>query len=139
MATVSRVLLPSPLTLLILRRNVTAKADIRPSDVAFEVDSVDAVFQQLVERGGASVVEPPFDAHDEGGKVRMATVRTFGDTTHTLVERGRYSGVFLPGYKAVPTRDHLLSKKLQLPDVELEVIDHCVGNQDWNEMEDACD
>lgn len=26
-----------------------------------------------------------------------------------------------------------------LPSVSLEVVDHCVGNQDWNEMDNACD
>ena len=36
---------------------------------------------------------------DDGGTVTFATVKTYGDTTHTLVEKGNYKGLFLPGYK----------------------------------------
>lgn len=32
-------------------------------------------------------------------EVRFATVQTYGDTTHTFIERGDYKGLFLPGYK----------------------------------------
>lgn len=87
-------------------------------------------------RKGASVVAPPHIAADDNGKVRLASIRTYGDTIHTLVERGSYSGVFLPGYRALPSANDPLSALL--PQVNLEVIDHCVGNQDWNEMDDVC-
>lgn len=36
---------------------------------------------------------------DEFGEVKMAILKAFGDTTHTLVERKNYRGPFLPGYK----------------------------------------
>lgn len=36
---------------------------------------------------------------DEFGEVKMAVLKAFGDTTHTLVERKNYRGPFLPGYK----------------------------------------
>ena len=32
-------------------------------------------------------------------KVRFARVQTYGDTTHTFIERGNYKGLFLPGYR----------------------------------------
>lgn len=54
---------------------------------------------------------------------------------HTLIEKHNYQGAFLPGYRAIHEVDPL-SK--YLPAVNLEVIDHCVGNQDWNEMDNAC-
>jgi 4-hydroxyphenylpyruvate dioxygenase len=31
--------------------------------------------------------------------VRFAKVQTYGDTTHTFIERANYKGIFLPGYK----------------------------------------
>ena len=105
-------------------------------DVAFQVDSVDAVYRQAV-RKGASVVAEPHASADELGKVRLASIRTYGDTVHTLVERGSYSGVFLPGYRPVVFGKDPLSELL--PSVQLEAIDHCVGNQDWNEMDDVCE
>ena len=71
---------------------------------------------------------------DEDGTVRFAVVQTYGDTTHTFVERGNYRGKFLPGYKDPPTQDVLLEK---LPVVGANIIDHVVGNQPDLHMEDA--
>jgi len=110
-------------------------ADI-PQDVAFEVDSVDAVYEAAV-RNGAQVVASPSITKDSNGQVKMATIKTYGDTTHTLVERKEYCGVFLPGYRSEEGKLDPLSRFL--PIVGLEAIDHCVGNQDWDEMEDVCD
>lgn len=105
-------------------------------DVAFEVDSVDAVYEAAV-RNRAQVVASPWTSKDAYGHVKMATIKTYGDTTHTLVERKQYSGIFLPGYRSETSREDPLSGFL--PSVGLEAIDHCVGNQDWDEMEDVCD
>jgi len=63
-------------------------------------------------------------------------VKTYGDTTHTFVERLNYPGLFLPGYKVHPSRDLLAAK---LPEVGLNFIDHVVGNQPDAEMEPASD
>jgi 4-hydroxyphenylpyruvate dioxygenase len=58
--------------------------------------------------------------------VRLATIRTYGDTVHTFVERGSYRGAFLPGYRAVdgatPDSGMLLG------------IDHIVGNVELGRM-----
>jgi 4-hydroxyphenylpyruvate dioxygenase len=64
----------------------------------------------------------------------MATIRTYGDTTHTLIERTNYHGAFLSAYRAVDQVDPLSA---YLPQISLEAIDHCVGNQDWNQMNAA--
>lgn len=105
-------------------------------DVAFEVDDVEGVYRQAVSQGAASV-QPPRTKSDEDGSVTTAIIETYGDTTHTLISRTSYSGPFLPGYRAIPAskRDPL---QALLPPVRLEAIDHCVGNQDWNQMEAAC-
>jgi 4-hydroxyphenylpyruvate dioxygenase len=109
--------------------------DVRFTDVAFEVDSVDAVFNAAVERG-AVVVSKPAIRKDVHGWVKVATVKTYGETTHTLVERKHYSGTFLPGYRSESGKDPLST---YLPRVGLKTVDHCVGNQDWGEMDDICD
>ncbi|RMZ07095.1 hypothetical protein D0864_02069, partial [Hortaea werneckii] len=45
---------------------------------------------------------------------------------------------FLPGYRATPAaQDDPITTIL--PNINLEAIDHCVGNQDWQEMDAACD
>jgi 4-hydroxyphenylpyruvate dioxygenase len=105
-------------------------------DVAFEVDNVEAVYRQAVEQGAVSV-QPPRKRSDENGFVTTAIIRTYGDTTHTLISRDSYNGAFLPGYKSVPASKLDPLQRL-LPSVKLEAIDHCVGNQDWGAMEAAC-
>lgn len=106
-------------------------------DVAFEVDNVEAVYDQAVEQGAVSVQEPR-KSYDENGFVITAIIRTYGDTTHTLISRDSYTGVFLPGYKPVSASKVDPLQDL-LPPVTLEAIDHCVGNQDWARMEEACE
>jgi 4-hydroxyphenylpyruvate dioxygenase len=106
-------------------------------DVAFEVEDVIGVYTRAVERGAVGVREPKTLKDENGkGEVIMATVKTYGDTTHTFVQKKGYGGVFLPGFKKVEWVDPLASF---LPNCDLQVIDHCVGNQDWDGMEEACD
>jgi 4-hydroxyphenylpyruvate dioxygenase len=100
------------------------------------VDNVEAVYQQAVEQDAISV-QPPRKTYDDDGSVTTAIIRTYGDTTHTLISRDSYHGVFLPGYRSIPSTKVDPLQKL-LPSVHLEAIDHCVGNQDWGAMEAAC-
>ena len=65
----------------------------------------------LLHRGkkkGVKVVKDIFEEEDEFGKVRFAIVQTYGETTHTFIERHNYKGLFLPGYKAAKMKDCLL-------------------------------
>jgi 4-hydroxyphenylpyruvate dioxygenase len=84
-------------------------------------------------------VQEPRRVTDEYGTVTTAIIRTYGDTTHTLICRSQYDGVFIPGYKAVPASKGQSALQRLLPPVSLEAIDHCVGNQSWGAMEAACD
>ncbi|OAA70989.1 4-hydroxyphenylpyruvate dioxygenase [Akanthomyces lecanii RCEF 1005] len=103
-------------------------------DVAFEVDNVAAVYESAV-KGGAVAVQPPRTiTDDEHGSVTTAVIRTYGDTTHTLISRAGYTGVFMPGFRAGKPSTSVVAA----PAVPLARIDHCVGNQDWDEMNDAC-
>lgn len=104
-------------------------------DVAFQVDDVHKIYRRAIENGAIGVSEPKV-LSDENGKVVVASLKTYGDTIHTLVDRANYTGTFMPGYRAVTESDPVSAF---LPKVTLEAIDHCVGNQDWNEMEAACD
>src|SRR5437016_11589137 len=67
-------------------------------DIALEVDDVRASYCTAVERGAVGVVGPTA-REDEHGVFEFATIRTYGDTTHTFVNRDRYRGVFAPGYR----------------------------------------
>ncbi|KAG8160146.1 hypothetical protein KVR01_009682 [Diaporthe batatas] len=105
-------------------------------DVAFEVDSVEGVYDRAVSQGAESV-QPPTVLSDKGdaGSVTTAVIRTYGDTTHTLISRNGYHGIFLPGFREAK----LPTATVALPDVKMARIDHCVGNQDWDAMVAACE
>lgn len=103
-------------------------------DVAFEVDDVRAAYNTAVANGAISV-QSPVTMYDKDGEVVTAVIETFGDTTHTLVGRCHYRGAFLPGYRAVDAQDPVNDF---LPAIEIEGIDHCVGNQDWDQLQQTC-
>lgn len=104
-------------------------------DVAFTVDNVEAVYSKAVQNG-AKTLYAPRTVSDQYGICKYARICTYGDTTHTLIERGGYRGAFLPGFVAVGEKEPL---NVHLPPVKLAQIDHCVGNQDWKEMDAVCD
>ncbi|XP_049721834.1 4-hydroxyphenylpyruvate dioxygenase isoform X4 [Elephas maximus indicus] len=102
-------------------------------DIAFEVEDCNYIVQKARERG-AKIVREPWVEQDKCGRVKFAVLQTYGDTTHTLVEKINYTGCFLPGFEAPTFMDPLLSK---LPSCNLEIIDHIVGNQPDQEMASA--
>jgi 4-hydroxyphenylpyruvate dioxygenase len=97
-------------------------------DIALETTDAELCFRTTVERGARPVREP-FIAEDAHGKVKLATIATYGDAVHTFVERLDYDGPCLPGFQAMP------EDPLARP-VGLKHIDHIVGNVDWNQMEE---
>ena len=68
-------------------------------DIALEVPDVDRCIAQA-RKAGATVVREPEDITDEHGTIRIAAIATYGETRHTLVDRSRYDGPYLPGYVA---------------------------------------
>jgi len=104
-------------------------------DIAFEVDDAKAVYDTAIAKGAVGVQKPTTLRSKSDGEIVTAIVTTYGDTTHTLVERSGYRGVFMPGYQAMKILDPIAR---YLPSIPLEAIDHCVGNQGWNELEAIC-
>jgi 4-hydroxyphenylpyruvate dioxygenase len=99
-------------------------------DVAFTVEDAKACYDMAIAEGATSV-EAPHELKDDNGSVVLATIRTYGTTNHTFVERKNYKGAFLPGYSPSQTVDPFAT--FTAP-VGLEFIDHCVGNQPDQEM-----
>eukprot|EP01006_Ploeotia_vitrea_P024082 TRINITY_DN56808_c0_g1_i1.p1 TRINITY_DN56808_c0_g1~~TRINITY_DN56808_c0_g1_i1.p1 ORF type:complete len:383 (+),score=225.64 TRINITY_DN56808_c0_g1_i1:108-1256(+) len=104
-------------------------------DVAFTVTDCRGIYAKAIKRGAVSIREPE-ELKDEDGTVVIATVKTYGDTVHSFVERTNYKGEFLPGFRKVDTKDPLATL-LESP--ALQYIDHCVGNQPDNKMIEAAD
>lgn len=105
-------------------------------DISFAVEDLDVIVNRARERG-AKIVRDIWEESDEFGSVRFATLQTYGDTTHTLVDRSKYKGLFLPGFKEHYAKDDALLTKLPRPN--LQFIDHIVGNQPDRQMEPVAD
>jgi 4-hydroxyphenylpyruvate dioxygenase len=100
-------------------------------DIALEVPDVDRCIAHA--RGqGAAVLDEPHDLCDAQGAVRIATIATYGETRHTLVDRSRYTGPYLPGYVA---RSSTYVKHPGSPKRLFQALDHVVGNVERGEMD----
>jgi len=103
-------------------------------DVGFKCDNPARIYEFAVKKGAKSVMKPT-TLKDEHGTVIVAKIETYGGVIHSLINDDNYSGVFMPGYKKVEDVDPMYEK---LNHVGLGFIDHCVGNQPDNEMENVC-
>jgi 4-hydroxyphenylpyruvate dioxygenase len=100
-------------------------------DISLAVPDVDRCIAHA--RGqGASVLEEPHDVTDEHGTVRTAAIAAYGDTRHTLVDRSRYSGPYLPGYVA---RTSSFARRPGAPRRLFQAVDHVVGNVELGAMD----
>ncbi|MDN5934423.1 MAG: VOC family protein, partial [Pseudonocardia sp.] len=95
-------------------------------DISLEVPDVDRCVAHARTEGATVLVEP-HDVSDEHGTVRTAAIATYGETRHTLVDRSRYSGPYLPGFVArggVTAGPRLF-----------QALDHVVGNVELGQMD----
>jgi 4-hydroxyphenylpyruvate dioxygenase len=105
-------------------------------DIALQVPNVDSAFAHALRQGATALAEP-HDAKDEHGTVRLATLATYGDTWHTLVDRSRYDGPFLPGFVA---RESIVDRSAAIeagqPKRFFQAVDHVVGNVELGKMDE---
>lgn len=101
-------------------------------DLAMEVGDVDRCIDQA-RRHGARVLVEPHDETDEHGGVRSAAIATYGHVRHTLIDRRRYTGPYLPGYRAVAPDGRRSAPRL------FQALDHAVGNVELGRMDEWVD
>jgi 4-hydroxyphenylpyruvate dioxygenase len=101
-------------------------------DIALEVPDVDRCIAQAI-KAGANVVREPEDVTDEHGTIRIAAIATYGETRHTLVDRSRYDGPYLPGYVAA---ESTWVKREGEPKRLFQALDHIVGNVELGHMDE---
>jgi 4-hydroxyphenylpyruvate dioxygenase len=94
--------------------------------LALWVDNARQSYEETLTRGAESA-EAPITLKDEQGEVVVASIKTYGDTWHTFVERKNYTGAFLPGFKAAKSN-------MEVKPIGLKHVDHCVGNVPLGEM-----
>ncbi len=94
--------------------------------LALWVDDATKSFQETTTRGAIAAKQPEV-LKDEFGEVIVSSIKTYGETIHTFVERKNYKGPFLPGYK--PRKSNF-----KIEPIGLKYIDHCVGNVELGKM-----
>jgi len=101
-------------------------------DIALEVPDVDRCIRQARSQG-ATVVAEPYEVSDEFGTIRTAVIAAYGNTRHTLIDRSRYTGIYLPGYEP---RSSSFVKRPDAPKRMFQALDHVVGNVELGRMDD---
>jgi 4-hydroxyphenylpyruvate dioxygenase len=106
-------------------------------DIALHMSDVDGAFAHAVAQGATALSEP-HDITDKHGTVRLATLATYGDTWHTLIDRSAYDGPFLPGFVA---RESIVDRTAAVeagrqPKRFFQAIDHVVGNVELGKMDE---
>lgn len=94
--------------------------------IALGVPDVDHAYREATARGAVGV-EEPHDVSDDHGTIRRASIKTYGDTLHTFIDRSDYNGPFHPGYTA---------RDIDTGDTGLLAIDHIVGNVELGHMDE---
>ena len=94
--------------------------------LALWVDDATEAYEKAVARGAQSFAAPE-RIENEHGYVVTASIRTYGETIHTFVERSQYDGPFLPGFMA---KESLM----EVQPIGLKYVDHCVGNVELGQM-----
>lgn len=94
--------------------------------LALWVDDARKSFAETTARGAIAAREPQV-LKDDFGEVVVASIKTYGETIHTFVERRNYRGPFLPGYKP-------LQSTFAATPTGLKYVDHCVGNVELGKM-----
>ena len=94
--------------------------------IALWVDDARKAFDETIKRGAEIVMEPTVFS-DVDGEVIKASIKTYGDTIHTFVERKNYSGFFMPGFEKWESEYNPGTKGLKY-------IDHMVGNVELGQM-----
>jgi len=94
--------------------------------LALWVDDARRSYTETISRGAVSAEEPK-TLKDEFGEVTVASIKTYGDTWHTFLERKNYRGPFMPGYRPAKSNSHI-------EPIGLKYVDHCVGNVELGMM-----
>jgi 4-hydroxyphenylpyruvate dioxygenase len=93
--------------------------------VAFEVEDCANIYRVAVSRGAVGVQEPTVVEDLKGnGSVLIATIKTYGDTRHSFIQRDKFTGTFLPNFD--PVQPDVITGILG--ELNFSHIDHIVAN-----------
>lgn len=101
-------------------------------DIAFEVPDCETFYKEAISKGARSI-EKPTVLSDDQGQIKVASIATYGDTIHSIIERKNYKGNLLPGY--APYKE-VFPDTQPVEETGLIFIDHVVGNVELGKMEE---
>ncbi|XP_026171094.1 4-hydroxyphenylpyruvate dioxygenase-like protein isoform X2 [Mastacembelus armatus] len=85
------------------------------SNVCFEVEDVDRSSEAL-RHLGCDVLVPPTTVQDDSGLVTYSVVKSIvGNVCHTLIDRRKYDGIFLPGFNVTVKDCNVEDEDLSCP------------------------
>ncbi|XP_053197693.1 4-hydroxyphenylpyruvate dioxygenase-like protein [Scomber japonicus] len=85
------------------------------NNVCFEVEDVERSFNAL-RHLGCNFLVPPTTVQDESGLVTYSVLKSIvGNVCHTLIDRSKYEGSFLPGFKVIEKDYSLEDEDLACP------------------------
>ncbi|XP_032430819.1 4-hydroxyphenylpyruvate dioxygenase-like protein isoform X2 [Xiphophorus hellerii] len=85
------------------------------SNVCFEVEDVERSFKVLRQLG-CNFLVPPTTVEDENGLVTYSVVKSVvGNVCHTLIDKTKYRGTFLPGFTITEKDPSLQKEDLSCP------------------------
>ncbi|XP_063078542.1 4-hydroxyphenylpyruvate dioxygenase-like protein [Engraulis encrasicolus] len=96
------------------------------SNVCFEVENADRSFHALVDQG-CEILVPPTKVHDDDGFVTYCIVKSVvGNVCHTLLDKSKYHGTFLPHFAELESSISTSSSKSHKTNVQCHIthFDH---------------
>jgi 4-hydroxyphenylpyruvate dioxygenase len=99
-------------------------------DVAFRVPNTESCYYAALERGAIGVFSPT-KVSDQSGSIVCASIKTYGDTVHTFIDRSGYRGLFWPGFARY---EDVFPRPPVTTEAGLQCIDHVVGNVELGKM-----
>ncbi len=94
--------------------------------IALEVEDVEAAYRESTAHG-AKGLQAPTESADAQGLLRTAAIQAYGQTVLKFVQRDDYTGLFAPGFKALPPDPTVRGTGLA-------AVDHIVGNVELGKM-----
>ncbi len=104
---------------------------IATNDILASVDAMRAAGVEFLDTPDSYYEDP--ELRERIGTVRIATIATYGETRHSLVDRSRYDGPFLPGFVA---REPIVRRLEGGPKRYFQAVDHVVGNVELGRMDE---
>ncbi|KAM4525162.1 4-hydroxyphenylpyruvate dioxygenase-like protein [Odontesthes bonariensis] len=104
------------------------------SNVCFEVEDVERSFKVL-RHLGCNFLVPPTTVEDESGLVTYSVVKSVvGNVCHTLIDRSKYGGIFLPGFDVTEKGWSLEEEDLSCPLTHLDHITYACPRKSTHQV-----